>query len=193
MVDQLALAGFDAAPEPTDRLFFGIYPEASAATQIERLARNLSEDHRLSGTPIGTERFHVTLYHINDYVGLPQGIVTTALQAAATVASTPFDVTFDYAASFSGRPGQLPFVLRSENGVATLKTFQTNLIKALQRVGLARSTGVFIPHVTLLYDARSVPVQPIAPVSWTAHEFVLVHSELGKTRHNVLGRWPLNG
>jgi 2'-5' RNA ligase len=33
----------------------------------------------------------------------------------------------------------------------------------------------------------------IAPVGWDAEEFVLIHSHLGKTRHEVVGRWPLRG
>jgi len=31
----------------------------------------------------------------------------------------------------------------------------------------------------------------VAPVAWTARELVLIHSHLGKTRHERLGSWPL--
>jgi 2'-5' RNA ligase len=49
----------------------------------------------------------------------------------------------------------------------------------------------FEPHVTLAYTARDVAAEPVAPVSWLAGEFVLIHSLLGKTRHIPLARWPL--
>jgi 2'-5' RNA ligase len=94
-----------------------------------------------------------------------------------------FNVTFDRASSFAGKPGKLPFLLRGKAGVAVLKIFQGGVITALQRAGLAHRVGVFTPHVTLLYAARSVAVQPVAPVNWIVREFVLVHSELGKTRY----------
>lgn len=50
----------------------------------------------------------------------------------------------------------------------------------------------FTPHVTLLYDDRSVAPQAIEPIAWTVREFVLVHSLLGRTEHRILGRWSLN-
>jgi 2'-5' RNA ligase len=57
--------------------------------------------------------------------------------------------------------------------------------------GLGRRERAFVPHVTLLYDARNVTVQPVDPLGWTVREFVLVHSLLGQTRYRVLGRWTL--
>jgi len=47
----------------------------------------------------------------------------------------------------------------------------------------------FTPHVTLLYDPRSVEEHPIEPISWTVSEFVLIHSMQG---HAHLARWPLH-
>jgi hypothetical protein len=32
---------------------------------------------------------------------------------------------------------------------------------------------------------------PIEPIAWTVADFVLIHSELGKTAHHHIGRWPL--
>jgi 2'-5' RNA ligase len=48
--------------------------------------------------------------------------------------------------------------------------------------------GYFTPHVTLLYDKRSVEEQPIEPISWNVREFALIHSMNG---HTHLARWPL--
>jgi 2'-5' RNA ligase len=49
----------------------------------------------------------------------------------------------------------------------------------------------FTPHLTLLYDHRSVPEQQIEPVSWVVREIVLVDSWVGQTKHVVHVRWPL--
>ncbi|MDP2449481.1 MAG: RNA 2',3'-cyclic phosphodiesterase [Polaromonas sp.] len=193
MPEQSFLPGFEAAPRPTDRLFFAIYPDAAAAAQIARLAQQLRAEHGLQGKPLKPERFHVTLHHLGDYAGLPQDLVAAACGAAASVAAAPFDVTFDRVASFTSAPRNRPFVLRGDDGLAPLAAFQQSLGEALKKTVLGRwAKPGFTPHVTLLYDDRSVPAQAVTPVSWTAREFVLVHSLMGQTLHVPLARWPLH-
>ncbi|MDI1268788.1 MAG: RNA 2',3'-cyclic phosphodiesterase [Polaromonas sp.] len=193
MPEQSFLPGFEAAPRPTDRLFFAIYPDAAAAAQIARLAQQLRAEHGLQGKPLKPERFHVTLHHLGDHAGLPQDLVAAACVAAAGVAAAPFDITFDHVASFTSAPRNRPFVLRGDDGLAPLAAFQQSLGEALKNTVLGRwAKPGFTPHVTLLYDDRSVPAQAVTPVSWTAHEFVLVHSLMGQTRHVPLARWPLH-
>ncbi|WHO73262.1 2'-5' RNA ligase family protein [Rhizobium sp. BT03] len=52
----------------------------------------------------------------------------------------------------------------------------------------------FTPHMTLLYDRKAVPPTSLdQPVSWTAREFLLIHSLLGKSEHHIIDRWPLLG
>lgn len=189
MAEQLSFAGFDAAPPPTDRLFFAIYPDPDTAARIARLAGRLREDHGLSGRPLAAERLHITLHHLGDYAGAPRGVVDAAIQAAAAVAKPSFDIIFDRAASFLGRPKNRPFVLRGGDGATA---FQQALGAAMVKAGLGRlAEQRFTPHVTLLYDDLCIAEQVVEPVSWTAREFVLVHSLLGRTQHIPLGRWPL--
>lgn len=192
MPGQSLLPGFDAAPQPTDRLFFAIFPDAAAAAKIAGLAQQLREEHGIRGKPLKTERFHVTLHHLGDYAGLPQDLADVACAAAASITATPFDVTFDRAASFSTAPRNRPFVLRGGDGVASLIAFQQTLGDALKKTVLGRwAKPAYTPHVTLLYDDSSVAEQAVPAVSWTAGEFVLVHSLIGQTVHLSLGRWPL--
>ncbi|MBB4216008.1 hypothetical protein FHT79_003195 [Rhizobium sp. BK212] len=48
--------------------------------------------------------------------------------------------------------------------------------------------------MTQLYDRKAVPAATLdTPASWTASEFLLVHSVLGKTEHRIIDRWPLLG
>ena len=46
--------------------------------------------------------------------------------------------------------------------------------------------------MTLLRDVVEIAAQTIEPITWTAREFVLVHSLIGQTRHIPLGRWALH-
>ena len=192
MTKQLSLDGFSTDPTPTDRLFIGIFPPASVNARISRMAEELRARHRLTGKPLAPERFHVTLFDLGDYVGLPEGLARSAGEAAATLSARPFDVRFDFVESFAIRKPKLPLVLRSSTAIERLMDFQQQLGHALKRAGLGRFVGPqFTPHVTLLYDPQSVAREPVEPVGWTVNEFVLVHSLLGQTRHLKIGRWPL--
>lgn len=105
------------------------------------------------------------------------------------VRTEPFEVAFDRTASFRGRPGNCPFVLIGEQGLRRLQSFRQTLGAAMARRGLRRLANTnFTPHVTLLYDARSVDEYPIEPIGWMVREFVLVRSLNG---HAHLVRWPL--
>jgi 2'-5' RNA ligase len=193
MPEQFSLSGFDEAPK-TDRLFFAIFPDAAAAARIAGLAQRLRSEHGLKANPLRTERFHVTLHHLDDYAGLPQRVVAEAIRAAATIAIPQFEVTFDRALSFHGKPGSQPFVLRGCDGLVTLEAFHRVLVAALYKAGLAggRAKSRYTPHVTLLYDDALILERPVETVTWTVREFVLVHSLLGQTVHMPLARWPLS-
>jgi 2'-5' RNA ligase len=192
MSEQLTLAGFDAPPAPTDRLFFAVYPDADTAERIAALAQQLRQDKGLKGRPLDARRFHVTLHHLGDHVGLPQEVVAAASKAAASLDLPAFELQFDRAVSFLGRPRNRPFVLRGDAGLKAVAALQRELGMALKEAGLRQWVEArFTPHVTLLYDDRCLPELPIEPIHWTARELVLTHSLLGKTRHLPLGRWAL--
>lgn len=190
---QASLAGFEPAAA-TDRLFFAVFPDPATAARIAALARSLHDQHRLRGKPLRADRLHVTLHHLGDHAGLPRDIVDAAGQAAERTAETePFQVAFDSASSFAGRSRNRPCVLRgAPEGLAPLVVLQQRLGTAMAATGLARHVGRdFTPHVTLLYDDRSLEPPPVERVEWTVRDFVLVHSLLGRTEHRILGRWPL--
>lgn len=192
MSNQLPLPGFTAEPRLTDNLFFAIVPDEDAAVRIARLAEHLRSKHDLDGRPLAMDRLHVSLYHLGTYEGLPTRLVAAASEAAATVAMPPFDISFDQAVSFSGRPPNRPFVLRTSESNTALTTFWQALAKTMDKAALGRwARSTFTPHLTLLYGDRAIAEQPIEAVGWTVYEFVLVHSVLGQSRYNRLGRWRL--
>ncbi|MGH8783139.1 2'-5' RNA ligase family protein [Paraburkholderia sp.] len=202
MTTQLMLEGFDHLPVPTDRLFFAIRPDEHAATRIEALVARLREGAGLTARPIARDRLHITLFWLGDHVGLPQKFVDALSVIASSVDSVPFDVEFDRVEYFARRAGKKPLVLRgaaSAQGVAALAAFQRTLAAHLGgyrgangRPIAGRGTS-FTPHVTLLYDSLPVQRQAVQTIGWPVREFLLVHSVLGESRHEVLGRWPLRG
>ncbi len=192
------LFGEIPSTKPTDRLFFALFPSEEAISQIVKISQQLRDEHALTGKSLSNDRLHVTLHHVGDYAGgLPNGLVEAARQVAAKVVMTAFDVIFDRAMSFAGSPKNKPFVLRgnerNDGGLAALMAFQKTMYLAMCRAGLQgpRANAKFAPHVTLMYEDKTVADQAVAPISWLAHDFVLVHSLLGQTRHIHLGRWPV--
>jgi 2'-5' RNA ligase len=177
---------------PTDRLFFAVYPDAQAADEIARLAHALRAEQGLRGAPLKPERFHLTLHYLGDHVGLPHELVAAASRAAASISAPPFEISLDRVASFSRRARNRPCVLRGEQGTAAVAAFQQTLGAALAQAGLGRWVDKgFVPHATLLYDDRLVPMQVVDAITWTVCEFLLVDSRIGQSRHVPLARWPL--
>ena len=178
--------------QPTDRLFFAIFPDTGAAARIARLSQALRAQHRVRGKSLATERLHVSLHHVGDYAGLPQHIVAAACRVASALAVRPFTVEFNGAASFRGRPGHQPFVLLGDDGIVGLQALQQGLGNALDAAGLGHANLHYTPHVTLVYGDRLVADRPVEPITWGVREFVLVHSLLGRSRYIPLERFRLN-
>lgn len=68
--------------------------------------------------------------------------------------------------------------------------FHKILGAAMERYGL-KIAEHFVPHLTLFYASRPITPRAIKPIRFLVDEFVLIHSELGLTRYNILDRWRL--
>ena len=108
----------------------------------------------------------------------------------------PFEVTFRFITSFESapragsRPDRWPLVLLCEDN--EVRELYQRLATAMEKHGLeAGAVEHFIPHMTLIYGSKRMPLKAIKPIRFVVNEFALIHSELGFTRYNVLDRWPL--
>lgn len=210
MAEQFNLPGFDVPSPPAPSapplrrgqptapygarlphsLFFALLPSHEDAQRIAQWAKTLRAELGLAGKLLLPERLHVTLRDLGGYEhGLPEDVVAAAKTAAAAVSMPRFDVAFDRLLHF---PASRAVVLRSGTPSAPLAALAQTLGHAVQQAGLRTKPGG-TAHMTLMYDGRGVPERGIEPVCWTATEFVLVHSRVGKTEHVALGRWPLQG
>jgi RNA 2',3'-cyclic 3'-phosphodiesterase len=171
------------------RLFLAALPDAATASRIFRLAVVLKRAHGFSGKLIAPDRLHVSLFFLG---GLWEEMKHVTAETTGEVRMPPFEVCFDRTASFRGRLGSRPFVLIGGDGLGQLKSFRKGLGAELAREGLKRLANTnFEPHVTLLYDARSVEEYPLGePICWTINEIVLIRSRNG---HAHLAKWRLNG
>ena len=183
-------------PKRPDRLFFGLFPDVPTSRRIDRFGERFIRDNRLEGTPIKRERQHVSLQHVGDYPRLRTKFVYAATRAGDAVSLPPFEVEFDAVKSFEGapsrdgKPRRRPLVMLGRG--QALSDLHKTLGAAMEKNGL-RATPSFTPHMTLLYGAKSVPVQAIEPIRFVVNEFALIHSELWRTRYNMICRWTLKG
>ncbi|SDA59897.1 2'-5' RNA ligase family protein [Mesorhizobium qingshengii] len=107
-----------------------------------------------------------------------------------------FEVTFGHVGSFPGRPAtggkppHRPFVLLADDG----PVFELHKLLGAEMVknGL-KASDHFVPHLTLAYDQKFIPRQPVEPISFVAQDFIFVHSLRGLTKYLFLDRWPLDG
>jgi len=190
MTQQLSF-GLSGDSEASDYLFFCIFPEPPpAALTLAGYAQQLRSKHGLSGRPLAPERFHISLFDLGHSSGLNVGRVREAVAAAATVRASAFDVAFDSVMSFGRNASKLPLVLRSGLTAGPLVEFHRTLGLALRRAGL-RVRPQFTPHITLLYDSKSIPQEPIEPFRFRVTQFTLVHSLQGETQHVKLAQWTL--
>ena len=173
-----------------DNIFFAIRPDPATAVSISRLAYRLRDKLKLRGRPLAPSRLHISLHGLGQYVGLPAGVVRQAIDAANLIVQEPFEVEFDRILSF---PEAHALVLHPAEGLDDLNSLYQSLGLALAKFGLRKLRPTFTPHVTLLYDEQFAKGMHIEPVRWIVRDFVLIHSYVGRTRHETLGRWQLNG
>jgi 2'-5' RNA ligase len=183
-------------PKRPERLFFALRLDSEISAYVGGLRQRFFREYCLTGTPIELEHLHVSLHPLGDYASLPSNIIYGAQLAANSVLMPPFEATFrsvksfERLQSFEGRPGRWPLVLLGEgDGLGAL---HRKLGAAMAKNGL-RPGIAFTPHMTLLYGDKPIAKQEIEPIRLLVNDFVLIHSERGLTRHNVIDRWPLRG
>lgn len=177
-----------------ERLVFGLWPGESAATEIVEALQELRNDGCGEGRAQRPDRYHLTLNCVGDHSELPIDVVESARHIATQLRFAAFDVWLDRIGSYTGARGAAGLItLQGDAGVIDVVRLQRKLADEMRRGGLGKYVrkGPFTPHISLLYGARPMAQRSIRPVRWTVREFLLVHSEVGRTRHHRLGEWPL--
>lgn len=140
------------------------------------------------GQHVRDDRLHLTLGITDDFDTFPDHEAAAMRAAGDAVRGAPQPIVLDQVSA-----GTRSIVLRPSRTLRDLHTFE----RGLSRLALARRASLrrrsFSPHVTMVYRDGRAFTRLTDPVRWTADELVLIHSEVGASRHHVLGRWPLLG
>lgn len=177
------------------KLFFALRPDEETAERIACFATAEHEAHGLKARLRPSRIFHITLHYFGYFDGEPDPqVLSLAHRAASEVVMPAFDLSFDTFISWGDeRATKHPFVLGGGQGLEAVRALRDVLVDRLVAHGAAKPERDYEPHLTLRYDKRPAPVWPVDLPGWTASEFVLVKSAQGETRHDVIGRWPLQG
>ncbi|PZM12260.1 2'-5' RNA ligase family protein [Rhizobium tubonense] len=173
-------------------LYFAVLPQLETANIAAHLADQLRREHRLSGHPRPARLLHISVYGLGRFDTVPDDIVHAAMESAVAVQMAPFELALDSVLSF--RQEVRPLVLRGAKGREEIRSLRAELRRGLRGVGLeGEAKRQFEPHMTLLYDRKAISETSLEkPIAWTVREFVLVHSLIGQSKHDYLGRWSLH-
>ena len=165
------------------RLFFAVWPDASAAAALARLAKEVAQV--AGGRAVPAEKLHLTLA----FLGEVDESRRDALSRCARPQAGRLHLDLDRVGSF--RRAQVAWAGASAPPRELIQA-QEMLAGRLAAAGFAVEERQYTPHVTLARRIeRPVPPEAIAPVAWNADELTLVRSETGTGRYTVLERWPL--
>lgn len=190
---QLTFPVFGDKPRKTDRFFLALFPDPAAAREISGLARRLSSKYGIGRATTPANRLHVSLFHVGDFIGVPDETLERVRAAADSVNRRSFRASFDRVKSFERKSGRRPLVLLcSDQGLAAMRALYTALGAALGKHGFATHPAeFFVPHVTLLRDELPIE-ESMQEISWGVDEFVLVHRRLSGFEYRRIGRWELH-
>lgn len=172
-------------PVHCHRLFFAARPSLTLARQIAHSGLwDGPEDKALR-----PDQLHMTIDILDDFPSFPERVAEMLCDAAETVSADPVPIALDQRVA-SNRS----VALRPRRRLREFGALYERIETARRRAGLAQRHGYRMsPHLTLGYVDGRPSVRMIEPIAWTADEFVLIHSLVGRSEHRVLGRWPLRG
>lgn len=166
------------------RLFFALQPLAANRQTIGRHRDRLGD----LGTPVADRRLHLTLAVTALYDEFPADVAHSLHVLASDVLGEPIAISLERLSASAKT-----VVLRpAGRACRELRALQKALAEPMAHSGVLLSQYKFSPHVTLGYRQAGKPFAwAIEPIGWQSEEFVLIHSEVGASRHHRLGRWPL--
>ena len=166
------------------RLFFAVRPPEEALPY-------LVEEQRLfrPGHAVLPEHLHLTTVIVNDHEFFPAAIADRMRAVGDGIIADQFPIILDQVAA-----SRRSVVMVPSEPLRGFDAFQRCVATGMARARLRERDGRRPrAHLTLLYRHGAPLREWTLPLSWVATEFVLIHSLLGETRHEVLARWRLRG
>lgn len=174
------------AREDTARLFFALWPDEASRAALDGMAQSSRE--ACGGRAMKAAHIHLTLVFLGNVAARR---IPKLCTLAAGVVAPRFELAIDRVTFWPHNrivwagPGVCPDELRRLVEV---------LEEALQAAGFGFDARPYLPHITLLRNARAAPPpQAVAGIGWRIADFALVQSlrRDNASVYEVVQRWPL--
>lgn len=167
------------------RLFYALKPTPLIARQTDHFSETIASGARR----VAREHQHVTLAITCDYDDYPYAVIKALLRAGTGVMAEPFDLRLDQLSI-----GNRSAALRPSQAVPLLNALQKAISAGMKGAGVMSRPGwSFSPHQTLFYRDGRPEQRRVEGFSWHVDQFMLVCSHVGRTHHETLATWRLNG
>jgi 2'-5' RNA ligase len=166
------------------RLFFALWPDDLTRLNCAHLAQQIQS----VGKPVFADNLHVTVLFLGQINNAQQQAMTAA---AAQIKPAAMQLCFDHLAYWK-KPAIV--CLRSRQTDANLSLLVEQLQLAAMQNDLSFEERPYVPHVTLLRHAQSLPQILFEPIEWNSDGFCLVESRSTPhgVEYSVLERWGGN-
>lgn len=170
------------------RLFFAVWPAPEVQQVLGEIARDAQRE--CGGRAVPARNIHLTLVFLGD---LPRERATSLETIASATRGHRFALTVDRLEYW--RHNRILWA-RATSCPEALQALVARLQDALAGAAFRFDRRPYVPHVTLVRNARRAPAQGRCPqVDWYVDGFALVESaphERGRA-YQVLRSWPLTG
>jgi 2'-5' RNA ligase len=164
------------------RVFFALWPDDAVRAALFAAAAQAQAE--CAGRATAAARIHLTLFFVG---GVARPELRTLAECAESVVGRPFELATDVLGYW--RHNRIVWAGARETPSA-LTSLVADLTAALAAAGYRFDPRPYVPHVTLVRNARRPPrTADVAAPRWNARDFVLAESAGG--RYDVLARWPL--
>lgn len=174
----------------TVRLFFALWPQDKVRKQLARLARRMA--NQCAGRCVRPENLHLTLVFIGE---ADCSVIPVLREAGARIQRSSFELLLDKLYCW-GRGNIIAAGISQP--CSELDSLAQELRDQLDAAGVGYDTIQFMPHVTLVRNARHHPGQArwpeaIPPIAWKATHWSLVQSRPIQFRsaYQSLADWTL--
>lgn len=172
--------------EQATRLFFAAWPAPEVQGALGGVAQ--SAQRECGGRAVPAHNIHLTLVFLGN---VPRARLDEFETLAETVSAPRFALAVDRLGYW--RHNRIVWA-GVEDCPEALRALVTRLEQVFAATGFRFDRRPYVPHITLLREARRAPAQGrVSPVAWPVAEFALVESvQLERAvLYEVLRRWPL--
>jgi 2'-5' RNA ligase len=165
------------------RVFFAIWPDEAVRDALSAAA--LRAEAECGGRATAADKIHLTLFFVGE---VDRGRIDQLQTWAGTIAARPFDLETSVLGYW--RHNRIVWA-GSPVTPSALGRLVADLTSALAVAGYRGEERPYVPHVTLVRNARRAPRERVLDTpTWHAREFALVESAGG--RYEPLTKWVLN-